>query len=309
LLSSVRPPVLGARVAHLWRNRLSATGGVGTRLIAAMDSFTFVAMLGLGVFIHDVIEIAILVALAAIAVHRLLHPLPNQRTAEVRFPFEQRVERMILYGSSLSPYVRKVLAFAGEKEIEIELRPTGFPNLSAEFLEASPFKKMPAFRDGEYTLADSSAIIQYLEAKQPAPALIPDEAKLRGNAIWFEEFADTILVACGAKIFFNRIVAPRFMGRPCDEEAVRAAERDELPPVLNYLETVVPADGGYLVGDRLTIADIAVASPFANFRHTNTHIDPDRYPRTVAYVERIMARPSIARWIERETEMLSREAA
>jgi glutathione S-transferase len=216
---------------------------------------------------------------------------------------------MILYGSSLSPYVRKVLAFAAEKGIELELRPTGFPNHLPEYLEASPFKKMPALRDGDYTLADSSAIIHYLEAKQPDPPLIPAEPKLRGKAIWFEEFADTILVPCGAKIFFNRIVAPRFMGKPCDEEAVQAAERDELPPVLDYLEKVVPADGGYMVGDALTIADIAVASPFANFRHTNTHIDRERYPRTVAYVERIMGRPSIAQWVERETAMLSAQAA
>jgi glutathione S-transferase len=216
---------------------------------------------------------------------------------------------MILYGSSLSPYVRKVLAFAAEKGIELELRPTGFPNHLPEYLEASPFKKMPALRDGDYMLADSSAIIHYVEAKQPDPPLIPVEPKLRGKAIWFEEFADTILVPCGAKIFFNRIVAPRFMGKPCDEEAVQAAERDMLPPVLDYLEKVVPADGGYMVGDALTIADIAVASPFANFRHANTHIDRERYPRTVAYVERIMGRPSIAQWVERETAMLSAQAA
>ena len=32
---------------------------------------------------------------------------------------------MILYGSSLSPFVRKVLAFAGEKGIELELQRIG----------------------------------------------------------------------------------------------------------------------------------------------------------------------------------------
>ena len=31
---------------------------------------------------------------------------------------------MIVYGSSLSPFVRKVLAFAAEKGIEVELKPT-----------------------------------------------------------------------------------------------------------------------------------------------------------------------------------------
>lgn len=216
---------------------------------------------------------------------------------------------MILYGSSLSPYVRKVLAFAGEKGIELELQPTGFPNHSPEYLEASPFRKMPALRDGDYTLADSSAIIHYLEARNPEPALIPVDPQLRGKTIWFEEFADTILVACGAKIFFNRIIGPRFFGKPCDEEAVRSAEIKELPPILDYLEKIVPDEGGYLVGDRLTLADIAVASPFANFRHTNTNVDPGCYPRTVAYVERILARPSIAHWVERETAFLSQQAA
>jgi glutathione S-transferase len=216
---------------------------------------------------------------------------------------------MIIYGSSLSPFVRKVLAFADEKGVEVELQGTGFPNHSAEFLEASPFRKMPAMRDGDYTLADSSAIIHYIEAKHPEPALIPADAQLRGKTIWYEEFADTLLFSCGAKIFFNRIVAPRFMGRPGDLEAAEQAELNELPPILEYLEKVVPGDGGYLVGDGLTLADLAVAGPFANFRHTETKVCPERYPRTVAYVDRILARPSFAQWVESETAMLAKVAA
>jgi glutathione S-transferase len=216
---------------------------------------------------------------------------------------------MILYGSSLSPFVRKVLAYAGEKEIELELQPTGFPNHSPEYLEASPFRKMPAFRDGDFTLADSSAITHYLEAKFPEPALIPSEPKLRGRAIWFDEFADTIACAAVGKIFFNRIVAPRFMGREGDLAAAEAAERDELPPILDYLERIVPDAAQFLVGDQITLADVAVASPFVNFRHTNTTIDPARYPRTIAWLDSILARPSFAHWVERETAFLAREPA
>lgn len=216
---------------------------------------------------------------------------------------------MILYGSSLSPFVRKVLAYCGERGIELELQPTGFPNHAPEFLEASPFRKMPALRDGDYVLADSSAIIHYLEVKYPERPLIPADPRLRGNTIWFEEFADTIVCACGAKIFFNLIVAPRFIGRPGDLEAAAAAERDELPPILDYLEKIVPGEDGYLVGDSLTLADIAVAGPFANLRHTRTRVDPERYPRTVAYVDRILSRPSFAQWIERETAFLAKEPA
>jgi glutathione S-transferase len=216
---------------------------------------------------------------------------------------------VILYGSSLSPYVRKVLAFAAEKGVELEVQPVTPGDPNPDFRLASPFGKMPGFRDGDYALPDSSAIVHYLEAKFPQPALIPAEAEARGKTIWFEEFADTILVSCGARIFFNLIVAPRFLGKPGDPEAARQAELNDLPPILDYLERTLPGDDGYLVGDRLTLADIAVAGPFANFRHTNTQVDPDRYPRTVAYVERILARPSFASWIARETAFLAREPA
>ena len=216
---------------------------------------------------------------------------------------------MIIYGSSLSPYARKVLAYAAEKGIDVELQPTGFPNHSEEFLQASPFRKMPALRDGDYTLADSSAIIHYLEAKFPDPPLIPADPKLRGKTIWFEEFADTIACAAVGKIFFNRVVAPRFMGREGDLEAAAACEREDLPPMLDYLERRVPGGGGFLVGDGLTLADLAVASPFVNFRHTGSPIDPARYPRTNAYVDSILERPSFAHWVQRETEFLSKQAA
>jgi len=216
---------------------------------------------------------------------------------------------MILYGSSLSPFVRKTLAYAGEKGIELDLQPTGMPNFSPEYLEASPFRKMPALRDGDYTLADSSAIIQYLEAKFPEPALIPADPKLRGKTIWFDEFSDTILTACGAKMFFNRVVAPRFLGREGDLGVAETAEKEELPPILDYLERTVPDAGEFLVGNSITLADIAVASPFANLDHLNCEIDRGRHGRALAYVNSILSRPSFAPWIEREKAFLAREPA
>ncbi len=215
---------------------------------------------------------------------------------------------MILYGSTISPFVRKVAVYAAEKGIELEIQPTGLPNPGPEFLAASPFRKMPAFRDGDYTLADSSAIIHYLEARHPEPSLIPAGAEDRGRAIWFDEFADTLVCACGSKIFFNRVVAPRFLGREGDLGAAERAERDELPPLLDYLETVIP-DNGFLVGNSLTLADISVASPFANFRHCDVRIDAEKYPRITDYTAQILSRPSFARLIDREAALLSRRAA
>jgi glutathione S-transferase len=218
---------------------------------------------------------------------------------------------MILYGSSLSPFVRKTLAYAGEKGIEFDLEPTGTApgQFSDGFLEASPLRKMPALRDGDFTLADSSAIIQYLEAKIPEPVLIPVDPRMRGRTIWFEEFADTSLASCGAKMFYNRVVLPRFFGKPGDEEAAVNAEREELPPHLDYLEQVVPEPGGYLVGDRLTLADIAIATQFVNLTHLGCERDRARHGRVYAYVDSILARPSFARWIEREKGFLAKEPA
>lgn len=213
---------------------------------------------------------------------------------------------MILYGSSMSPYARKVIAYAAEKGIELDVRPVGIGDQDPEFRKASPFGKMPALVDGDYRLADSSAIIHYLEAKHPAPELIPGEPQLRGMCIWFEEFADTILSSCGSKMFFNRIVAPIFLKRPGDPAVADAAEREELPKLLDYVESVAPDGDGFLLGESLTLADIAVAGPFATFRHTKTQLDASRYPRTAAYVDRILARPSFAPWIERETAFLAR---
>jgi glutathione S-transferase len=212
---------------------------------------------------------------------------------------------MIVYGSSLSPFVRKVLVFAAEKGIEVESKPLAPGVVDPDFIAASPFKKIPALRDGDFAIADSSAIIAYMDALKADPELIPSEPKARARTVWYDEFADTILFDCGRKMFFNRIVAPRFLKREGDAAAADTAEQQELPPILDYLESVVP-ESGFLVEDRLTLADIAVASPFVNFRHLELGVG-DR-PKLLAYVERILARPSFSHWADRETAFLARAA-
>lgn len=210
---------------------------------------------------------------------------------------------MIVYGSSMSPFVRKVLAFAGEKEIAFELKVVGLKSDDPDFLSASPFGKIPALRDGDFTVSDSSAIIAYMDAVKPEPALIPVAPKSRARVVWFDEFADTILFACGGKMFFNRIVAPRFLGQAGDDAVAVRAETEELPPLLDYLEAQIPASG-FLVEDRLTLADIAVASPFVNLEHCGA--DLGARPVLRAYVDAILQRPSFARWVERERAFLAR---
>jgi len=205
---------------------------------------------------------------------------------------------MIVHGNSVSPFVRKVIAFAAEKGVALETRPTRFGDKSDTWLAKSPFGKIPAFEDGDYVLADSSAIVHYLDAKYPENPLIPTDAKARGKTVWFDEFADTIFVGQLGMIFFNRVVAP-LLGMPNDLAAADKAEAELLPPNLAYLESVIP-ESGFLVEDRLTLADIAVASPFANMRHAGVKIDAETYPRVAAYTTKMLARPSFATVIEAE---------
>ena len=213
---------------------------------------------------------------------------------------------MIVYGSTLSPYVRKVMVFGAEKGLDLTLEPAGMGQGGPEFERASPFRKMPGFLDPDedFAISDSTAIITYLDAKHPEPNLIPTEAKARARTIWFEEFADTLVMAAGGKIFFNRFVKPKVLKQECDEAVAGAAERDELPPLIDYLESVVP-ESGFLVEDRLTLADIAIASPFVNFRHVGVDIDGTRWPKATAYLDRILARPSYATLVEQEQRMVA----
>lgn len=211
---------------------------------------------------------------------------------------------IIIYGSSLSPFVRKVVAFAAEKALEFKAKGVTLGSIDPEFRAASPFGKMPALRDGDYLLADSSAIVAYMDALKPDPALIPPAPRARGKAIWWDEFADTILMSTGVKIFYNRVVAPRFLGKEGDAAAADQAAEKELPPLLDYIERSLP-QSGWLVEDRLTLADIAVASGFANLRYAGCLLQAERYPKLATFVDKMFARPSFARSLAHDAKLLA----
>jgi glutathione S-transferase len=218
---------------------------------------------------------------------------------------------MILYGTTISPYVRKVMAFAHEKGVALELRPGGMGRGGAEFEEASPFRKMPALRhpgaDGgrDFLLSDSTAIVAYLDALHPEPELVPTDPIGRARTVWWEEFADTIVTACGSTIFQHRFVLPKVLRSGGDPEVADRCAREQLPPVLDHLERTVP-DSGYLVGDRFTLADLSVASPFVNMAWVGVAIDGTRWPRTASYLDAILARPSFARLVAADRPLVER---
>jgi len=218
------------------------------------------------------------------------------------------MSKPVIYGAILSPFVRKVMVHAREKDIEFELKSVGLGDADPGFRAASPFGKMPALKHDDYILADSSAIVQYLEALHPEPALIPAAPRPRGQVIWFDEFADTILFECLSKLFFNRAVRPLVLGQAGNTDAADKAEATALPPILDWLETQIPPSG-FLVEDRLTLADISVASALVNLRHVSTILEGDRYPKVTAYAAALHARPSFAGIIAAETRFLDKRRA
>ncbi len=211
---------------------------------------------------------------------------------------------MKIFGFPLSPFVRKVHLVATEKGIAVETVLGNPANPAPEFLAASPFRKIPALQDGDFTLADSTAIVTYLDALHPAPAMLPGDARQQAKATWFEEFADTIMTPAGGKIVFNRFVAPKVMGRPGDEEAAKLGEV-ELVPILAYFEGVAPTSG-WLTGAELSIGDIAVASVFRTLGYVGFEPDAAKHPRTAAWYARVTARPAWEEVAAKEAAVLNR---
>lgn len=209
-----------------------------------------------------------------------------------------------IHGNPLSPYVRKVIVLMTEKGLPFEVNPV-FPMApSAEFLAISPLGKIPAYQDGDYTLADSSCICAYLERAHPTPALYPQDAKEYGRALFIEEYGDTRLATDAlSPAFFQRIVRGKFLKQEPDEAAVSKALTDAAPKAFAWLEQQI-GDREFFIGNRFSIADIAIASQFVNFLLAGERVDGTKFPTLATYVDRMHARPSFKGLIEAGHAML-----
>lgn len=210
---------------------------------------------------------------------------------------------MIIHGARPSPFVRKVLVFAAEKGIAVEVQPAGFGRGAEGYLKGSPFGKIPALEDGDFLLCDSSAIVTYFDALKPGEEMIPADPRARARTIWYEEFGDGIVQAAGQRIFFNRAVARRLKREP-DLAAADRAEAEDMPPLYDYLEGVLP-DSGWLVEDRFTLADLAVACPIINVAYVSDGLTADRWPRVCRWLAAVKARPSVASVMAQEAPAIA----
>jgi glutathione S-transferase len=195
-----------------------------------------------------------------------------------------------IIGSFLSPYVRKVLVALDLKHVAYEIDPI-VPFFGDEhFSQLSPIRRIPVLRDDWVTLPDSS-VICHLEDRYPHPSLYPVDIANRARARWLEEFADSRMGEVFIWKLFNQIVIkPAVWGEPPDQGSLRRTLNEEMPQVLDYLETQLPA-AGFSFGE-VSIADITIASFFRNASFAHFSVDAKRWPRTASFVERVLALPS-----------------
>ena len=220
---------------------------------------------------------------------------------------------LTVIGSFVSPYVRKVLACMNLKGLAYEVDPITPFYGNDEFRRLSPLCRIPVLIDGDFSVSDSTVICAYLDNAYPGHALYPSNCKERARALWFEEFADTRLgdlLIWG--LFYQKVVHPLVWGEPGDQRRIEKSLNEDLPAALDYLEDELPADG-FLFGD-IGAADIAVASFFRNGTYAGFTVDAKRWPRVSAFVERVLAHPSVDALlrfedVQRSVEIKSRRQA
>ncbi|AZG71313.1 glutathione S-transferase family protein [Shewanella livingstonensis] len=212
---------------------------------------------------------------------------------------------LTVYGVPLSPYVRKLRLCLAEKELDYQLvivlpfdQPTWFKDFN-------PLGRIPAIKDGDLTLADSSVICQYLEEKyRDLTPLLGKTAEQHAKVRWLEKYADYELAPLTTfAIFQQRIINPS-MDNPCDENIVISALNEKLPIYFNYLEKIL-GNAEFFVGDTLSLADLAFASQMVNMEHAGELLDAQRWPNLAALYMRIKARPSMENLWQGEQKILS----
>jgi glutathione S-transferase len=171
-----------------------------------------------------------------------------------------------------------------------------------EYLKINPLGKVPTLVDGELTLGDSKVICRYLESAYPDPALYPADIADRAMADWYEDLCGGAVAEMAAGIFFQRFMRPFAFKEEPDEELVSKITEKRLPPMLDYLESQVPADG-FVFGE-FTMADLSIASPFFNAAYAGYDVDASRWPAMAGLIARVRALPEVAAVLEKEAKSL-----
>ena len=155
-----------------------------------------------------------------------------------------------LCGFALSNYFNKVKLALLEKGLPFDEERIGIGRTDEAVLSASPLGKIPFIRTPEGMLCESQAILEYLEALQPEPRLLPADpwaaAKVRELTIFSELHLELVARELYPQAFFGGTVS----------EGTQARLRRQLDrniPAFKRLAKFSP----FIAGDSFTQADCA----------------------------------------------------
>jgi len=197
---------------------------------------------------------------------------------------------MKLYGFPPSPNTWQVRALATHIGVPLEFEMVDLPkggSRTPAFLAINPSGRTPALVDGDFKLWETLAIMQYVAGKKPNP-LWPNDAKSRAQITAWQSWnlAHWNRDAC-VPLLFERFVKQMLnLGTP-DETAI-AKGVEGFAREAGMLNAHL-AKQKHLIGDALTIADFAVASPLFYAKQAALPLTP--YPHISNWFERVAALP------------------
>nr|WP_208492054.1 glutathione S-transferase family protein [aff. Roholtiella sp. LEGE 12411] len=192
---------------------------------------------------------------------------------------------MTLYHASISPNSRRVWITLLEKGLEfelVEIKLNG-EQFKSEFLAINPFHHIPALVDDDFNVVESLAILDYLEAKYPTPAMLPKDAKDLAIARMVQ------LVTVNELLPAATTFLPQMLGLPGkDPEKIEQAKQ-KVSIVLKFFENLLD-NRPYFGSHNLTLAE-AVAGTVVPLMPT-VGVSLSQYPKLSAWCDRLIVRPS-----------------
>jgi glutathione S-transferase len=177
----------------------------------------------------------------------------------------------------------------------------------AELRAVHPLGKSPVITDGELTLAESGAIIEYLADRYGAGRFIPvsgTSERLRCN-YWLHYAEGSAMPPLLLKLVFKRVeTAPApFFVRPVAKGIAGKVQNAFVDPQialhLGYMEGEL-TKAEWFGGSDFSVADIAMSFPL-EAATARGGLD-NRHPHLQAFLKRIHARPAYQRGLERGGE-------
>lgn len=160
------------------------------------------------------------------------------------------------------------------------------------FIDLNPGGKLPVLEDGDLVLCESAAICTYIASQaRPAP-LLPENRKERARYDQWCFFALAELEQPLWTLAKHRFVLPEERREPAIFDTARWEFSVAAKVLAKGLE-----DREYIVGDRFSAADVLVAHALMWARKYEL---PFEHDRVAAYLQRISARPALAKALARE---------